>query len=149
MGFANGRSIGKELCGGGIRNFVEFYDGWIKKLVQNATICALWWSYFQNDQSGNFLMVGLGILWWWDQKFLWKGLRILSQRDQEGGGIRKFVVMIFQYFPQKIGIAQYLAKLIISKICKSGDRILDIGKNCEPEKSAEILKVKSAKNLNF
>ena len=66
MGFANRGRIGKEFCGGGIRNFVEFNVGWIKKLIQNATICALWWSYFQNDQSGNFLMVGLGILWWWD-----------------------------------------------------------------------------------
>ena len=45
MGFANRGRIGKELCGGGIRNFVEFYDGWIKKLVQNASICALWWSW--------------------------------------------------------------------------------------------------------
>ena len=69
MGFANRRSIGKELCGGGIRNFVEFYDGWIKKLVQNATICALWWSwdfFFQNGEIRTFLVVGLGILCLWD-----------------------------------------------------------------------------------
>ena len=69
MGFANRGRIGKEFCGGGIRNFVEFYDGGIKKLVQNATICALWWSwefFFQNGEIRNFLVVGLGILWWWD-----------------------------------------------------------------------------------
>ena len=69
MGFANRRSIGKEFCGGGIWNFVEFYDGGIKKLVHNATICELWWSwefFFQNGEFWNFLVVRLGILWWWD-----------------------------------------------------------------------------------
>ena len=58
------------------------------------------------------------------------------------------MVMVFEYLTKKIGMAQYLAKLIICKICKSGDRILEIGINSEPEKSAKILQVKSANNLN-
>ena len=63
---------------------------------------------------------------WWDYEFL-------------GGGIRNFVVMVFEYLTKKIGMAQYLAKIIICKICKSEDIIWEIGKNSEPEKSAKIL----------
>ena len=44
-------------------------------------------------------------------------------------------------------MAQYFAKLIIFKICKSGGRIWEIGKNYKPEKSAKILKVKSVQYL--
>ena len=76
-------------------------------------------------------MVGLGI-------FVVE-LRILGWWAWEGGGIRKFMVMVFEYLTEKIGMAQYLAKIIIRKISKSGDRIWENGKNYEPEKSAKIL----------
>ena len=56
------------------------------------------------------------------------------------------MVVVFYYFTKQIRMAQYLAKMIIYKICKSG-RIWEIGKNSKPEKSAKILQVKSAKYL--
>ena len=94
------------------------------------------WQWDQEFSGGEFrnFVVGLGILWWWDYEFC-------------DGGPRNFVVLVFEYLTKKIGMAQYLAKMIIFKICKSGGRIWEIGKNYKPEKCAKILQVKSAKYL--
>ena len=62
-----------------------------------------------------------GGMWWWDYEFC-------------DGGTKNFVVVVFEYFTKKLGMAQYLAKMTIFKICKSGARIWGIGKNYKPEK---------------